>query len=643
MKKLLSLVIILLFLGIGFKACIRKDIPEIYSVKNINSTEETISYPSKSITATINGVDYYQSQAPIGKFGGELIISTIGEGPKTFNPCNTKDATSSSMAGLLYDGLLTTDSVTGEVVPLLAKSYTVNKNDYVINLRKGIVWTDGKPITADDVIYTYEDIVFKGLGNTAARDAMMIRGKLPTLVKFDDYTVKFTTPEPFAPFLRQLTYPIVPKHYFKPYSDKGESTFNSFLNPDTPPSQIVSNGAFKLKEYTAAQRVVFVKNPNYYKINLKNEKLPYLDKLIYLIVGDTNNEILKFEAKEIDVLSLRGSNVALYKQKEPEADYKIYNLGADTGTLFLVVNLNKQKGANGKWNVEPKKQKWFDNRDFRSAIDWAIDRKGMVQNIAQGVAAPLFTAESLNSIYLNKFIKGHPQDKNTSKELLKRAGFKLKNNILYDKDNNRVEFDLYTNAGSLDRESIGVMIKQDLEDLGMKVNFKPIEFNSLVNKLSNTNDWDMCIMGLTGSPLEPHDGKNVWTSKGSLHLFNMKADNTNIYPWEKELDRIFEEGALKLTYKERKPLYDKYQAIIYDQKPIIYLYSPIRITAVRKKFKNIFPTSLGGLLHNLEEIYVENTPPEFLNSDKSSSRNSTLPAFRFASRGGAADNIGGEE
>ena len=75
--------------------------------------------------------------------------------------------------------------------------------------------------------------------------------------------------------------------------------------------------------------------------------------------------------------------------------------------------------------------------------------------------------------------------------------------------------------------------------------------------------------------------------------------------WEKELDEIFREGALKLTYEERKPLYDRYQTIIYNQKPIIYLYSPIRITAIRKKFKNIFPTSLSGLIYNLDEIYIE--------------------------------------
>lgn len=606
--KLWGLIFILLIAALCLKACIRRDVPRHFPQKLPDSSIENIIYPDKNKNVTINGIDFLQTQAPVGKFGGELILSTIGEGPKTFNPCNSKDATSSSMAGMLYDGLVTTEPRTGEVIPLLAKDFEVNGNDYIVHLRHGVKWSDGKPITADDVMYTYQEIIFKGLGNPSSMENMKVEGKLPSIEKIDDYMVKFTTPKPFAPFLRQLSNPIVPKHYFKPYSDRGESEFNAFLSPNTPPEEIVSNGAFKLKEYVAAQRVVFVRNPDYYKINTQNERLPYLDKVVYMIVGDTNNEILKFEAGELDLLSIRGENVARYKLREPNSDYKIYNLGPDTGTLFLLFNLNNRKDSNGNWYVNPIKQKWFSNRDFRAAVDWAVDRKNMVQNIAKGVAKPLFTAESLNSIYLNKYIKGHPKDKKVAEDSLKKAGFYNKNGILYDSDGNRVEFDLYTNAGVLEREALGVMIKQDLEDLGMKVNFKPIEFNTLVNKLSNTNDWDMAIMGLTGSPLEPNDGKNVWKSTGPLHLFNQRPQNYKVddrLEWEKELDEIFELGAQKLTFEERKPVYDRYQTIIYNQKPIIYLYSPIRIAAIRKKFKNVFPTPLSGLVYNLDELYIE--------------------------------------
>ncbi len=606
MKRLLGIIICIVLVIFTAKGCLQADTPEIHTDKQITPDIKEITYPSDNINVTIDNVDYIQSQAPVGKFGGELILSVIGEGPKTFNPCNTKDATSSAMAGMLYDGLLTTDAKNGKVVPLLAKSYSIDGNDYIINLRRGIKWSDGKPITVDDVMYTYEEIVFKGLGNPSITDSMKIDGKLPVLTKVDDYTVKFTTQKPFAPFLRQLSYPIVPKHYFKPYSDKGASVFNAFLNTNTNPKSIVSNGAFKLKEYVAAQRVVFEKNPHYYKINLKNQRLPYLDKVVYLIVGDTNNEILKFEAKEIDVIGLKGNTVAAYKEREANSDYTIFNLGANNGTLFLAINLNDRADKNGKYYVDSVKQKWFRNKEFRKAIDLAVDRKNMVQNIAFGVAEPLYTAESINSIYLNKNIKGHEADKKHALKLLENQGFTLKNKKLYDKQGNLVQFDLYTNAGNLEREALGVVIKQDLEDLGMKVNFKPIEFNSLVNKLTNTYDWDMVIMGLTGSPLEPHDGKNVWTSKGTLHLFNMNVPVNQRLEWEKELDEIFEQGALKITFEDRKPLYDRYQEIIYEENPVIYLYSSKQIYAIRKKIKNVFPSALNGLLYNLDELYIEN-------------------------------------
>ena len=214
----------------------------------------------------------------------------------------------------------------------------------------------------------------------------------------------------------------------------------------------------------------------------------------------------------------------------------------------------------------------------------------------------------LNSIYLNKKLKPYDKDINNAKILLKKSGFKTdKKGRLYDKDGNRVEFNLYTNAGNTEREAIGVMVKQDLEDLGMKVNFKPIEFNSLVNKLVSTFDWDMVIMGLTGSPLEPNGGKNVWLSDGRLHMFNMRTPaegKVGILPWEKELDEMFNKGALATKFEDRKVYYDKYQDIVYTQKPMIYIYSPIRIVAIRDKFKNIYPSSLGGLTHNIEEIYI---------------------------------------
>lgn len=604
------LLITLFLIALTCKACLVKDVPP----KKKTFTQEqsqltTIKYPSPK-NVTIKGTDYLESQAPIGTFGGELVSSTIGEGPKTFNPFNCKDNISALMSGVMYDGLLSSDPMTGQPTPKLAKSFSISSDGttYTIKLRHGIKWSDGKPITADDVVFTWNDIIFAGLGDTSTRDSIVIDNKLPTVRKIDNYTVEFITPKPFAPFVRMLSTPIAPKHIFMPAVKKGNTYFDSFLSTNTKPKDFVVSGAFKLKEYVPAQRVVFERNPNYYEINTKQQKLPYLDKLVYLIVGDLNNEVLKFEAKELDVISLQGSKVARYKSLEPHSDFKLYNLGPDTGTMYLSMNLNNRKDNKGKYYVNTDKQTWFQDLNFRTAVDYAIDRKNMVLNIANGIGAPLYTPESLNSIYLNKNLKPYDKNLDKSKELLKKSGFYLdKKGKLFDKHGHRVEFDLYTNAGNTEREAIGVMVKQDLEDLGMKVNFKPIEFNSLVNKLVSTYDWDMVIMGLTGSPLEPNGGKNVWLSDGRLHMFNQRnpqEGKAKILPWEKELDYLYTQGALATKFEDRKKYYDKYQEIVYKEKPMIYIYSPIRIVALRNKFKNIYPSSLGGITHNIEEIYI---------------------------------------
>ncbi len=604
------LLITLFLIALTCKACLVKDVPP----KKKTFTQEqsqltTIKYPSPK-NVTIKGTDYLESQAPIGTFGGELVSSTIGEGPKTFNPFNCKDNISALMSGIMYDGLLSSDPMIGQPTPKLAKSFSISSDGttYTIKLRHGIKWSDGKPITADDVVFTWNDIIFAGLGDTSTRDSIVIDNKLPTVRKIDNYTVEFITPKPFAPFVRMLSTPIAPKHIFMPAVKKGNTYFDSFLSTNTKPKDFVVSGAFKLKEYVPAQRVVFERNPNYYEINTKQQKLPYLDKLVYLIVGDLNNEVLKFEAKELDVISLQGSKVARYKSLEPHSDFKLYNLGPDTGTMYLSMNLNNRKDNKGKYYVNTDKQTWFQDLNFRTAVDYAIDRKNMVLNIANGIGAPLFTPESLNSIYLNKNLKPYDKNLGKSKELLKKSGFYLdKKGKLFDKHGHRVEFDLYTNAGNTEREAIGVMVKQDLEDLGMKVNFKPIEFNSLVNKLVSTYDWDMVIMGLTGSPLEPNGGKNVWLSDGRLHMFNQRnpqEGKAKILPWEKELDYLYTQGALATKFEDRKKYYDKYQEIVYKEKPMIYIYSPIRIVALRNKFKNIYPSSLGGITHNIEEIYI---------------------------------------
>lgn len=566
----------------------------------------------ESQTVVIDGTEFKQSRFPVGEYGGTFYESGIGGGPKTFNPLVSKDQASSHIGELMFVGLTETDPYTGETVPHLAKSVELKPDNltYVVTLRKGLVWSDGHPITADDVVFTWNEIIKPGLGNASNRDVIMVNGQLPSIRKLNSLTVEFKTPEPFAPFKGNLGMSILPRHVVEPVIRNNPKGFDSWWGVTAKPSSFVVNGPFMIEEYISGQRVVLKRNPRYFMVNKDGERLPYLGRYVIDYVQDQNAQILRFEQGHSDYLGVPGSDV-FYIKHLPNTDFKIYDLGPATGTTFLTFNLNPRRNKEtGKPYISPVKSAWFRDVNFRKAVDYAVRRDQIVQNILMGVGAPLFTAESLSSIYLNTALAaGHSHDLEHAKDFLRQSGFHWDSKgQLLDKAGHRVEFELITNSGNLERESVGVAIKEDLEKLGIKVNFKPIEFNVLVGKM-DTAEWEAVILGLTGSPIEPHGGKNVWESTGSLHLFNQRKPETDmpgtdrVEPWEQQLDDLFNRGATTLDPEKRKAIYRQYQQVVYENLPMLYLYSPKSIIAVKNRVENLDPTPLG-VFHNLESIWT---------------------------------------
>lgn len=584
------------------------------SGKPIISVKEHARPPFKTVIA--NGAELLEARGNVGQFGGTFYDSQISDGPKTFNPWASTDATSSTLGGMLYSGLMTTDAYTGEPIPYLAKDVKLadDKMTYTVTLRKGLKWSDGQPLTAKDVVFTWNEIVKAGLGNASQRDVVLVDGKFPEVKALDDLTIQFKTAKPFAPFMRNLSQGIAPAHILKPVVAKGDAAFSAFMGVSDAvkaPQKFVGCGMWLLESYEPRQRAVFKRNPDFFMVDQKGQHLPYMDRYVINFVGDMNNQGLQFEQGKADSYGVPG-NLLSHVRQLTRPDFKLYNRGPASGTIFLVMNLSNRKNDQGKLFVDPIRSAWFRDVNFRQAINHTINRQDIVTNILKGVGAPLFTSEALSSIYLDeKLAKGFPPDVEYAKGLLKKSGFKWDaKGQLYDAQNHPVEFNLFTNSGNTEREAVGVNLKQDLAQLGIKVNFKPIDFNVLIGNLKEGN-WESMIMGLTGDNLEPNSGANVWRSGGSIHMFNQRkivagkeTDLSDRLPWEKQLDDLVEKGAQTFDERERHEIYNQLQQVVYDQAPFIYLYSPLSIVAVRDRIQNFDPTPLETF-HNLEEIWIK--------------------------------------
>ncbi|PIX17107.1 ABC transporter substrate-binding protein [Candidatus Desantisbacteria bacterium CG_4_8_14_3_um_filter_40_12] len=541
------------------------------------------------------------------KYGGTLLLSTTSD-PKSFNEIIAKESSTSRAIGFLFEGLTKTNGVTTEVEPCLAEEWNISGNGLVWTffLRKDVKWFDGKPFTSDDVLFTYNSLIYNKDIPSSARDIFTIEGKQIKFEKIDDYTVKLTLPIAFAPLLRLLGQSILPKHALEEAVKAGK--FNSTWGVDTLPSKIIGTGPFMLTEFKPSERLVYTKNPNYWQKDKEGKSLPYIDKIVSLIVEKDDIQLVQFESKEIDVLSIREKDFAYLKKKEQKGNYTVYDCGPSFGTNFISFNQNPNV-------VKQPKLSWFRDKNFRKAIAQSIDKQTIINNVMNGIGYPQDAAmEKAAVIFHNPFVTRYEYDLNEAKRILVDAGYKDNDGdgIIEDKGGNPIKFTLITNADNTIRQSIGTIIVTDLKKLGMDVSFTPMEFNSMVTKLTSTYDWDAVLIGLTGD-VEPHGGKNVWTTDGHLHLWNMKPTDAKqlkiwekyLPSWETELDSIFNKGVSELDVAKRKALYWRWQEIVAEELPVIYTVNGAALHGVRNRFGNLQPTSYGGVLHNVEKVCIE--------------------------------------
>ncbi|PPJ63622.1 ABC transporter substrate-binding protein [Cuspidothrix issatschenkoi] len=547
------------------------------------------------------------------------LVTSILSDPKTFNAALSSE--SPNIFGYTYEGLLTQNPIDGKIEGTLAQSWEISpdKTKITFTMREGLKWSDGEPLTVDDVVFTYNDIYLNQNIPTDIRDILRIGKdrKLPTVKKIDNRRVEFIVPEPFRPFLLNTGASILPAHVLeksvKTKNKDGKLEFLSKWGVDTPPEELIVNGPYKLERYDTSQRVIFRRNPYYWRKDAQGQPQPYIEKIIWQIVESTDTALLQFRSGDLDSIGVSPDYFSLLKVQEKQGNFKIYNGGPSSSTSFMSFNLNKGK-RDDKPLVDPIKSQWFNNVKFRQAVAYAIDRQTMLNNTFRGLGTPQNSPISVQSPYYlspEQGLKVYKYNPDKAKELLLKAGFKYnQKNLLVDAQDNEVRFTLLTNAGNKIRESMGSQIKQDLSKIGIQVDFTPLAWNTFLDKLSNTLDWDTCLIGLTGG-LEPNDGANVWSPDGGLHMFNQKPqagqkpiEGREVAEWEQKINELYIQGAQEFDEAKLKKIYGESQQLAQEYVPFIHLINPYSLSAVRNRFEGIKFSGLGGLFWNIHEIKV---------------------------------------
>lgn len=540
----------------------------------------------------------------IGSTGGLLTIATISE-PLTLNLALAKDTGSTGVLGHLFEGLTETSWLTDEVEPALAESWTHSDDGltWTFSLRKGVTWHDGTPFTAHDVEFTFNRIIYNEDIKSSDRATFNFRfldeatgtwtEAEMTVTALDDYTVRCVLPVPFAPFLRSMGTAIYPKHILEPYVDDG--TFNEVWDIDTDPAEVIGTGPFTIERYVPDDRVVLSRNPNYWLNDEAGSSLPYLDKIVHLVVPDLETELARFKGGDSDIHGVLGGEFAELEPLQGEGNFTIHRRGPNFGSTFLAFNMNLGENPD---TMEPyvaaSKLKWFRNTQFRRAVAHIVDKDAIIRDVQHGLGYPQWSSVSpAAGDFHNPDVRRYEYNIAEANRILDNLGWVDTDGdgIREDDAGNTIQFSLVTNTKNSLRERIGKIIQQDLEEIGIKADFRLIEFDELEDQLTSYYDWEAVIVALSGGP-DPHGGITVWHSSEGLHLWhpNQPQPATD---WEAEIDSLYVRASQELDRGERVALYHRAQEIAAENVPLIYTTRSERLTAVRNVFGNTTPTLYG--------------------------------------------------
>ncbi len=612
------------------------------------ASEEVVDTETARLDTQFEGVldiDRSDPEWEIGRKGGRFVITRFGSDPRTFNDAVAAETSSTDVTAQLYSDPVRRNQFTLEFEPALAESWSFSADELTITyrLRPNLTWSDGNDLTAKDFVFTANQIVMREDVGSNARSsqfqALSDGTERPLVYEYiDERTYSVTFHEVTAGIVIQSAIAAYPMHIFADVIGWDEATHGldyeyeigtdeegneviteikpdgvdygavtSFWGVDADVTEIVSSGPWVLSEYIPAQRVAFAPNPNYWESDANGVQLPYLEEMVFVFVPDQDTELQRFIAGESDSYGVRGEDYAVLVDRQEELGFRIYNVGPAASTQFITFNQNPIEGEEDA-GIESPQLDWLSNKTFRQAMAHLVDRDTIINNIAFGFGYPQYSFIPSYSPY---YWEGAPDaafkyDPNSASDMLDSIDYVDRDGDGWreDPNGNKISLNLSTNSGNNVRESIIELFSQEAAGVGIEINVNPIDFNALVGQLVGSFDWELILIGLTGS-VDPISGQNVYPSSGNLHMIEPNQSSPR-RDWERQVDEAWILANNTTDEDQRKEGFQIIQELWIENVPWVYTFNAALMTAVKEEYGNVYPQPIDGfgMINISDRLYV---------------------------------------
>jgi len=518
--------------------------------------------------------------------GSNRVVIGISADVQTFNPLFAFSVDEGSITELLYLGLFDFcwDEETGDLksYPMLAEEWewAEDSSSIKIFLRDDVYWTDGKQLTTDDVILSFDlfsdpevNSRLYGTFSSMYKDENNHIDIKKSFKDISEYELTITFPKNSKPTLNEMSIPILPSHIYGKIKRDELNTSETNFNP-------VSNGPFKFLRWSRNQNITLTANTKSFLYEPDN-----INELVFKIIPDYISRTLQLNKGEIDLMELvktediedmrKNQSLNIVSVVGREYDY----IGWNNIDLELFNKENK---------IKP--HKLFGNKNVRIALSHAINNQEILEEYLLNYGEIAVTPVSkIFKKYYNPKIKAYDYNIGKAKKLLAAEDWKdTNNNGILDKNNTEFRFTLYFPSGNPLRNYASTIIKNNLASIGIEMKIVNLEMGSFIDHLyeKKMDAW----MAAWYIPI-PVELKSYWYSDLEMTPLNFVSYQN------KQADDIINELEQKISDKRKKDLYFKFQEIIHNDQPVTFLYWIPNITVYNKRIKNIHITPLGSITH----------------------------------------------